>query len=71
MNGDYLAFSFDGGDTWSTVVQFLRGMPTTQYIGIRELKPGVRFTSRTTTPFLRLSGERWGFSLEVKMKIAR
>ncbi len=67
MNGDYLAFSFDGGDTWSTVVQFLRGMPTTQYIGIRELKPGVLYVAYDDTIFAPV-GRTMGFQLEVNGK---
>ena len=39
-NGDYLLFSLDGGDTWSHVVQYLSGAPTTHYSGVREVTPG-------------------------------
>ena len=43
QNGDYLAFSCDGGDTWSQVVQFRSGKPTTHYMGVREVEPGVLY----------------------------
>jgi hypothetical protein len=38
-NGNYLAFSLDGGDTWSHVVQLTSGVSTTHYMAIEEL-PG-------------------------------
>jgi hypothetical protein len=43
QNGNYLAFSCDGGDSWTEVVQFRSGAPTTQYIGIREVSPDVLY----------------------------
>jgi len=42
-NGDYLAFSLDGGDTWSQVVQYRSGEPTTHYTGVREISPGLLY----------------------------
>jgi hypothetical protein len=36
-NGDYLAFSCDGGDTWSHIVQYRSGLATTHYAGVREV----------------------------------
>lgn len=36
-NGNYLAFSLDGGDTWSEVVRMTSGIPTTQYMAIEQL----------------------------------
>ena len=38
-NGNYLAFSRDGGETWSHVVQLTSGVPTTHYMGLREIRP--------------------------------
>ncbi|NQT12854.1 MAG: exo-alpha-sialidase [Planctomycetes bacterium] len=38
-NGNYLAFSRDGGETWSHVVQLTSGVWTTHYMGIREIRP--------------------------------
>jgi hypothetical protein len=35
-NGDYLAISLDGGDTWSHVVRFTSGVLTTHYTAIVE-----------------------------------
>lgn len=43
QNGDYLAFSFDGGDTWSHIVQYHSGMPTTHYAGVREVAPDLLY----------------------------
>ncbi len=42
-NGNYLAFSFDGGDTWSEVVQYRSGLPTTHYAGVREISDGLLY----------------------------
>lgn len=39
LNGNYLAFSLDHGDTWSHVVRLTSGEPTMQYMAIEEL-PG-------------------------------
>jgi hypothetical protein len=36
-NGNYLAFSLDGGDTWSHVVQLTSGIPTTHYMCIEQM----------------------------------
>ena len=38
-NGNYLVFSRDGGETWSTVVQLTSGIATTHYMAIREIRP--------------------------------
>jgi hypothetical protein len=38
-NGDYLAFSCDGGDSWSELVQFRSGKPTAAYTAVREIAP--------------------------------
>jgi hypothetical protein len=35
-NGNYLAFSLDGGDTWSEVTQMTSGISTTHYMAIEE-----------------------------------
>lgn len=67
VNGDYLAFSFDGGDTWTNVVQFLRGMPTTQYMGVREIRPGVLYVVYDDSVFAPV-GRTMGFQLEVRRK---
>jgi hypothetical protein len=42
-NGDYLAFSFDGGEHWSAIVQYRSGLPTTHYAGIREVAPDLLY----------------------------
>jgi len=66
QNGDYLAFSRDGGDTWSEVVQFRSGLPTTHYMGVRELRPGVLFVVYDDSHWkLPLPGGTMGFQLEV------
>jgi len=38
-NGNYLAFSRDGGDTWSHLLQLTSGVMTTHYMGVRETAP--------------------------------
>jgi hypothetical protein len=38
-NGNYLAFSRDGGGTWSHVIQLTSGVWTTHYMGLREIRP--------------------------------
>jgi hypothetical protein len=65
QNGNYLAFSTDGGDTWSHVVQFRSGAPTTHYIGVRELRPGVLYVVFDDSVW-NMEGNTIGFQLEVK-----
>jgi hypothetical protein len=62
-NGDYLAFSCDGGDTWSHVVRFRSGMPTTHYMGVREISPGVLYVVYDNNLW-KHEGETMGFRLE-------
>lgn len=38
-NGNYLAFSRDGGETWSNIIQLTSGVLTTHYMAIREVRP--------------------------------
>jgi len=64
-NGDYLAFSCDGGDTWSEVVQFRSGAPTTQYMGVREISPGLLYVVHDDSVW-HMPGSALGFQLEVK-----
>ncbi len=66
-NGNYLIFSRDGGDTWSEVVQFRSGAPTTQYMGIREAEPGVLFVAYDDSVW-RMPGATRGFRLTVTVK---
>ena len=65
QNGDYLAFSRDGGDTWSHVAQFRSGQPTTHYMGIREIAPNVVYVVYDDSIWGH-PGETLGFRLEVK-----
>lgn len=37
-NGNYLAFSLDGGDTWENVIQMTSGIYTTHYMAVEEMK---------------------------------
>jgi hypothetical protein len=37
LNGNYLAFSFDHGETWSHVTQMTSGIATTHYMAVEEL----------------------------------
>lgn len=37
-NGNYLAFSTDGGDTWGNIVQVTSGIYTTHYMAVEEMK---------------------------------
>lgn len=37
-NGNYLAFSTDGGDTWGNIVQLTSGVSTTHYMAVEEMK---------------------------------
>lgn len=52
-NGNYLAFSLDGGDTWSHVVQVTSGVLTTHYTAIEE-------SSRDNEIFLAYDLGDWG-----------
>ena len=64
QNGDYLAFSRDGGETWSHVVQFRSGAPTTQYMGVREISPGVLCVVYDDSVW-HMPGTGMGFRLDV------
>ncbi len=66
-NGDYLAFSRDGGDTWSHIVQFTSGAPTTQYMSIREIAPDVLYVVYDDSVW-KMAGRAVGFKLEVHQK---
>ena len=35
-NGNYLAFSHDGGKTWPNVVRMTSGVPTTHYMALEQ-----------------------------------
>ncbi|MEO6933016.1 MAG: sialidase family protein, partial [Chitinophagaceae bacterium] len=37
-NGNYIAFSLDGGDTWGNVTQLTSGIFTTHYMAVEEMK---------------------------------
>jgi len=63
-NGDYIAFSLDGGDTWTHVVQFRSGAPTTQYLGMREILPGVLYVVYDDSMW-KMPGHTQGFELKV------
>ncbi|MSU66224.1 MAG: exo-alpha-sialidase [Opitutus sp.] len=64
-NGNYLAFSLDGGDTWSHVVQFRSSAPTTHYMGMREVKKDVLYIVYDDSVW-KMPGNTKGFELEVK-----
>jgi len=63
-NGNYLAFSCDGGDSWSHIVQYRSGAPTTQYMGVREIRPGVLYVVYDDSMW-KMPGAARGFELEV------
>jgi hypothetical protein len=65
QNGNYLVFSTDGGDTWSHVVQFRSAAPTTHYMGVRELKPGLLYVVYDDSAW-NMEGQTVGFQLAVK-----
>ncbi len=64
-NGDYIAFSLDGGDTWSEILQFRSGAPTTHYMGIRESKPGILYVAYDDNIW-QMPGNAQGFELDVR-----
>jgi len=64
-NGDYLAFSCDGGDTSSHVVRFRSGQPTTHYMGVREISPGVLYVVYDNNLWGH-PGETMGFRLQAQ-----
>ena len=66
-NGDCLAFSLDGGDTWSRVVRFRSGMPTTHYMGVREVSPGTLYVVYDNNLWGH-PGAVMGFRLEVSRR---
>ena len=37
-NGNYIAFSLDGGDSWSNITQLTSGIYTTHYMAVEEMK---------------------------------
>lgn len=66
-NGNYLLFSTDGGDTWSHVVQFRSGAPTTHYMGVRELRPGLLYVVYDDSAW-HMEGQTIGVQLTVKRR---
>lgn len=44
-NGNYLAFSFDQGESWSHVIQLTSGVVTTHYMSVCELKPNLLYVT--------------------------
>ena len=40
LNGNYVAFSLDGGDSFTHILQLTSGVLTTHYMGLREYQPG-------------------------------
>jgi hypothetical protein len=64
-NGNYLAFSADGGDTWSHIVQYRSGAPTTHYMGVREIRPGVLYVVYDDSMW-KMPGAAQGFELDVR-----
>jgi hypothetical protein len=44
-NGNYLAFSRDGGKTWGHVIQLMSGVWTTPCMSIREIRPNQLFVT--------------------------
>jgi hypothetical protein len=52
-NGNYIAFSKDGGDTWSNVIQLTSGIMTTHYMAVEE-------TKKDNTIFVVYDFGRWG-----------
>jgi hypothetical protein len=65
-NGNYLAFSLDGGDTWSQVMQFRSGEATTQYMGVREVRRDVLFVVYDEVVRVQMPGAIKGFQIDVK-----
>jgi hypothetical protein len=65
-NGNYLAFSLDGGDTWSHLVQFRSGAATTQYMGVREVRPDLLFVVYDEVVRGQMPGDIKGFQMDVK-----
>lgn len=45
QNGNYLAFSRDGGETWGKVIRLTSGVMTTHYMAIREMRPNQLFVA--------------------------
>jgi hypothetical protein len=69
-NGDCLAFSLDGGDTWSHVVRFRSALPTTHYMGVREISAGTLYVVYDNNLWGH-PGEVMGFRLDVARHPAR
>jgi len=40
LNGNFVAFSLDHGESWSHVVELTSGVMTTHYMGLREVRDG-------------------------------
>src|SRR5580658_5956443 len=65
-NGDYLAFSLDGGDTWSQVVEFRSGQPSAHYTAVREIGPGRLYVVYDRDTDMTKPKSIMGFALDVK-----
>lgn len=52
-NGNYIAFSTDGGDTWGNIIQLTSGIMTTHYMAVEE-------TKKDNSIFVVYDFGRWG-----------
>ena len=43
MNGNYVGFSLDQGETWSHIIQITSGILSSQYMSVREVEPNVLY----------------------------
>lgn len=53
-NGNYMAVSTDGGDSWGNVIQLTSAIPTTHYTAVEEMKEG-------NTLFITYDWGFWGY----------
>ena len=66
-NGNYLAFSRDGGQTWSHVVQLTSGVWTTHYMGICQVRPNQLYVTYDLGFWGRPDNQVIGCTVEVSV----
>ena len=64
-NGNYLAFSRDGGMTWGHVIQLTSGVWTTHYMSIRQIRPNQLFVTYDLGFWGRPDNRIMGFVVDV------
>jgi hypothetical protein len=70
-NGNYLAFSTDGGDTWGNITQLTSGIYTTHYMAVEEMKKGNSIFVTYDFGYWGYKGGRYTYGRRVDISIKK